>query len=177
MAIGNKIRQLRLRKGLTLEELADRCELSKGFLSQVERDLNSPSIATLTDILECLGTDLQAFFNEQAPEKVIFQKDDIFEKQEDSHAIKWLIPNAQKNRMEPILVTLAPGGCTPLKTPHEGEEFGYVLQGGILLHLGDRAFRAVAGESFYFRPTFSHYIENTRKRTSQLLWIASPPSF
>ena len=48
MDIGEKLRQLRLQRGLTQEELADRCELSKGFISQVERNLASPSIATLT---------------------------------------------------------------------------------------------------------------------------------
>ena len=55
MDIGSKIKELRVVKGLTQEELADRAELSKGFISQVERDLTSPSIATLSDILQCLG--------------------------------------------------------------------------------------------------------------------------
>lgn len=55
MEIGNKIKQLRLQRGLTQEELAARTELSKGFISQLERDITSPSIATLMDILEALG--------------------------------------------------------------------------------------------------------------------------
>lgn len=62
MRIGSKIKELRVLKGLTQEELADRAELSKGFISQLERDLTSPSIATLVDILQCLGTDLKTFF-------------------------------------------------------------------------------------------------------------------
>lgn len=61
MRIGSKIKELRVLKGLTQEELADRAELSKGFISQLERDLTSPSIATLVDILQCLGTDLKTF--------------------------------------------------------------------------------------------------------------------
>ena len=69
MEIGAKIKRLRLQRGLTQEELADRCELSKGFISQVERDLTSPSIASLTDILECLGTDLPSFFSDPREEK------------------------------------------------------------------------------------------------------------
>ena len=56
MDIGNKLKELRVLKGLTQEELADRSELSKGFISQLERNLTSPSIATLLDILQCLGT-------------------------------------------------------------------------------------------------------------------------
>ena len=64
MNIGERLRRLRLQRSLTQEELADRCELTKGFISQVERDLASPSIASLTDILECLGSDLKSFFSE-----------------------------------------------------------------------------------------------------------------
>ena len=53
-------------KGLTQEELADRSELSKGFISQLENDVTSPSIATLVDVLTCLGTDLKTFFRRRA---------------------------------------------------------------------------------------------------------------
>ena len=82
MNIGSKIKELRVRKGLTQEELADRSELSKGFISQLERDLTSPSIATLVDILQCLGTDLKDFFNEDTEEQIVFHKEDYFEKLE-----------------------------------------------------------------------------------------------
>ena len=56
MDIGLKLKELRTALRLTQEELADRAELSKGFISQLEHNLTSPSIATLTDILQCLGT-------------------------------------------------------------------------------------------------------------------------
>ena len=64
MELGEKIKELRNKQGLTQEELADRSELSKGFISQLERDLTSPSIATLVDILQCLGTNLNEFFSD-----------------------------------------------------------------------------------------------------------------
>ena len=64
MEIGDKIKRLRLQRGLTQEELGARTELSKGFISQLERDITSPSIATLMDILEALGTDIASFFHE-----------------------------------------------------------------------------------------------------------------
>ena len=73
MNIGEKIKRLRVKNSLTQEELADRCELTKGFISQVERDLTSPSIATLVDILEGLGTNLKDFFNETVDEKIVFK--------------------------------------------------------------------------------------------------------
>ena len=140
MDIGSKLKEIRTLKGLTQEELADRAELSKGFISQLERNLTSPSIATLTDILQCLGTTLGEFFNETPEEQVVFGKADYFEKYdaELKNEIRWIIPNAQKNMMEPILITLEAGGSTYPDNPHEGEEFGYVLQGSICIHLGNK---------------------------------------
>ena len=63
MDIGAKIKRIRLSNQLTLEELANRSELTKGFLSQLERDLTSPSVATLENILVALGTNLKYFFS------------------------------------------------------------------------------------------------------------------
>ena len=70
MKIGEKLKSLRQEKLLTQNELADRCELSKGFISQLERDLTSPSLSTLEDILEVLGTNIRDFFNENQQEKI-----------------------------------------------------------------------------------------------------------
>ena len=80
MEIGKKIRELRMWKGLTQEELADRSELSKGFISQLENDVTSPSIATLVDVLTCLGTDLKTFFGEEQDNQVVFCEEDYFVK-------------------------------------------------------------------------------------------------
>ena len=109
MNIGEKLKELRIQRNLTQEELADRCELSKGFISQVERDLASPSIATLTDMLECLGSSLKEFFSDDSAEKVVYAPQDMFEKEEDDRKITWLVPDAQRNSMEPILLELQPG--------------------------------------------------------------------
>ena len=78
--IGVKIKQLRVLCQLTQEELADRCELTKGYISQLENDLTSPSISTLNDILEALGTNLNDFFKEEEKEKIVFTKEDYFVK-------------------------------------------------------------------------------------------------
>ena len=78
MEIGEKIKKLRTILGLTQEELADRAELTKGFISQVERDLTSPSIASLSDILEALGTNLSEFFKNVEDEKFVFKEKDMF---------------------------------------------------------------------------------------------------
>ena len=179
MEIGKKIRDLRIQKNLTQEELADRCELSKGFISQLERDLTSPSIATLIDILQCLGTDLKHFFNDSDDDQISFKETDYFEKidEELGNKIEWIIPNAQKNMMEPIRITLEKGGSTYPDNPHEGEEFGYVLSGSIYLILGSRTIKVKKGESFYFTANTTHYIRSSEKTGATLLWVSTPPSF
>lgn len=74
MDIGAKIKRIRLSNQLTLEELANRSELTKGFLSQLERDLTSPSVATLENILEALGTNLKDFFQKMKMNKLFLVK-------------------------------------------------------------------------------------------------------
>lgn len=179
MKIGEKIKRLRMQHNLTQEELADRCELSKGFISQVEREITSPSIATLVDILESLGTNLQDFFNQEVPEKLVFTKNDVAVKSdlELNNEIRWLVPNAQKNVMEPIVVHLKPGGKTPVDDPHDGEEFGYVLKGQIQLHYGSEKVKVRSGEVFYFPAQVSHHISNISKKPATVLWVSTPPSF
>ncbi|MEG1560449.1 MAG: XRE family transcriptional regulator [Clostridia bacterium] len=179
MDIGDKIRRHRIKLSLTLDELASRTELSKGFLSQLERNLTSPSIATLTDILEALGTNISDFFKESPQEKVVFSAEDMFEKEDAEHGflIRWLVPNAQKNELEPILVSLTQGGRSDRHDPHEGEEFGYILSGTVTLYLGTQKFRVKRGECFNFKPTSEHYVANTGKSEAKLIWVSTPPSF
>lgn len=179
MDIGGKIKRIRVQLGLTQEELAARTELSKGFISQLERDLTSPSIATLMDILEALGTNVSDFFNEKAEEKIAFGIQDMFEKADtdNGRVIRWLVPNAQKNKLEPILVTLSENGKSDEDDPHMGEEFGYVLSGQIMLVVGTKRNKLRKGDSFYFTPSSAHYIYNIGKTEAKVLWVSTPPSF
>ncbi|MGE4213995.1 MAG: helix-turn-helix domain-containing protein [Anaerotignaceae bacterium] len=177
MDIGVKIKQLRKQKGLTLEELASRCELTKGFLSQMERNLTSPSIATLNDILEALGTTLSEFFMEAKDEKVVFQKDDFFVDERDGYTVNWIVPNSQKNEMEPVLIELKQGNRTFEVTPNNGEEFGYVLDGGVTLVVGNKEYLVKKGETFYLNGKDFHYIRNDKKGMAKILWVSTPPLF
>lgn len=177
MDIGQKIKELRVLNGLTQEELADRTELSKGFISQLENNLTSPSITTLLDILQSLGTTAGEFFAESPQEQIVFANKDYFEKEDTElgNKIEWIIPNAQKNMMEPIRLTISENGSTYPDNPHEGEEFGYILSGSIEIHIGNKIIKASKGESFYFLPDKKHYI--TSRTGARLIWISTPPSF
>ena len=177
MNLGEKIKRMRLQKGLTQEELADRCELTKGYISQLENNLNSPSIATLTDILAALGSSLAEFFQEEPEEKIVYTKNEFIEKDSDGVLLNWLIPNAQKNMMEPILVELDEGAETAGDIPHEGEEFGYVLSGSITIVLGKKHHPCKKGEAFYYSASKPHFIRNNGKSKAKFLWISTPPNF
>lgn len=179
MEIGDKIKKLRKEKQLTQEELANRCELSKGFISQIENELTSPSIATLVDILEILGTNLKDFFSDEKHEKIVFKKDDMFETEDKDlgYKLKWLVPNSQNCDMEPVCIEIEPGGRYKEETPHEGEEFGLVVSGTIILVLGEKKYKVKKGESFYYKPKEMHFLMNEGKITAKVLWVSTPPSF
>ena len=176
--IGRKIKDLRLQKGLTQQELADRTELTKGYISQLEHGTVAPSVITLLDLIECLGTTPSDFFREEQPEQVVFSEQGFFEKiDEGGSSIQWIVPTAQKNLMEPLLVRLEPHRKLPKDVPHSGEEFGYVISGRVRLHIGERSYLVKAGESFYYPADKEHYIENTTSQPARLIWVSTPPSF
>lgn len=176
-AIGAKLRDLRLKNGLTQEELADRAELSKGYISQLENDLTSPSIATLIDVVTLLGSSLAEFFKDDGGETAVFTPEDYFVKEYDDETVTWIVPTAQKNAMEPVLVELLPGGETDADIPHEGEEFGYVLDGKLRITVGERVFKAGKGDTFYYPCDKRHRIKNIGTGKAKFLWVSCPPSF
>ena len=176
--IGKRIKDLRNQNGLTQQELADRTELTKGYISQLEHGSVAPSVITLLDLIECLGTTPSEFFKETQSDQTVFSEQDYFEKiDENGNSIQWVVPSAQKNRMEPLLVRLKPHQKLSKDTPHEGEEFGFVISGLIRLHYGDKTQIVRSGESVYYAADRVHFIENTTANPAQFLWISSPPSF
>jgi len=175
--IGKKLKELRLQNDLTLGDLASRCELTKGFLSQVERNLTTPSIATLEDILEALGTNMSEFFHEEPEKKLVFSTQEFFVDEQPDYCIEWVIPNAQKNEMEPILLTIHPRKRSLEMQAHSGEEFGYVLKGNVTLVRGNKRYRLKAQETFYLDGTKGHYLYNHGNSDAKVLWITTPPMF
>lgn len=175
--IGEKVRNLRNLNGLTQQELADRTELTKGFISQLERGQVSPSVVTLFDLIECLGTTPAEFFQEEE-EQVVFPEKEFFEKIDDEgNSIQWIVPSAQKYQMEPLLVVVQPHKRLEEDKPHTGEEFGFLISGRLNLHLGEKVYHIKQGESFYYKTTRTHYLSNPGTRPAKLIWISSPPEF
>lgn len=179
MKIGEKLKRLRQANSLTQEELANRAYLTKGFISQLERDQTSPSIATLKDILDVLGVSLADFFKDHAPTKIVYPVNARITTSNSTSAcrVEVLVPDAQNRMMDPVLVTLASGAALPPQEPHEGEEFGIVLKGAIQLRVDNRTFKVKQQECFYFRSSVQHAVVNAGKQEARILWVVTPPIF
>lgn len=179
MKIGERIRNLRQLSNLTQEELAERANLTKGFISQIERDLTSISLDSLVQILDALDENIADFFRESSgEEKIVYRENDRVDiEKEKIHRFELLVPGSTNRRLEPILVTLRQGQASPKERPHEGEEFGIVLRGRVTLRFGKEVLRLKKGECFYLSAEKEHWLENTSSGEAVILWISSPPSF
>jgi transcriptional regulator with XRE-family HTH domain len=178
MKIGERIRNLRQSSSLTQEELAERAGLTKGFISQIERDLTSISLDSLIQLLEALDENISDFFREASAEKIVYQEQDrVPIEKEKIEKFELLVPGSTNRRFEPVLLTLEQGQATPQERPHEGEEFGYVIRGKIDLRFGKEILQLKKGECFYFSAEKEHWLQNTGSQSAVVLWISSPPYF
>jgi transcriptional regulator with XRE-family HTH domain len=178
LSIGERIKVLRQAKDLTQEELGTRAGLTKGFISQVERNLTSLSVESLIGILDALDEKPSNFFSGSLDEKIVFKLKDRVDLEIDGiKTFQILVPAAQNRLLDPALVELAPGERTPEEEPHEGEEFGFILSGSVELVLGGKQQRIKKGECFYYKAPRNHYIINKQKGLAVLLWVSSPPNF
>ena len=177
MNLGIKIKERRKLLNLTQQELADRCELTKGYISQLESDSVSPSLETLEIILDVLGTNISDFFKDLTDKNIIYDNNEQYIKDFDSYRQTWLVSTAQEHMMEPIYVELYENGETFHDYPHTGEEFGYVVEGEIIIMYDDKKFICKKGESFYFVANKYHYIKNNYNGISKILWVSCPPNF
>ena len=176
MEIGHQLRALRIQKGLTQEELAERTDLSKGYISQLENDLSSPSMDTFFDILEVLGCHAADFFDEGPEEALtIYRQEDMTMMEDAKHhtMVTWLNPDSNEHEMEPVILEFAVGGAYKTFQPSLAEAFGYVLEGSIQVKVGKQVEVVSKGESFYFEAKAKHQISNAAKTTSKVLVVAT----
>ena len=89
------------------------------------------------------------FFHEEEETKVVFSTEDFFVDEQEDYRIEWVIPNAQKNQMEPILLTIHPHKNSHEILAFHGEEFGYVMKGAITVIRGNKKYKVKTGGTFY----------------------------
>lgn len=175
MIIGEKIKKLRILQNMTQEELAVRSDLTRGFISQIERDLTSPTIENLELVLRALGTDLKEFFSKiDEEEKVVYKIDERIPIYDTPEGVKeeLLMTVTEPKKIEPSLIEINPKCSTEAENYHEGFEFGYVIKGRIELSLDSVSHKVTEGESFFYKSNKIHFIKNpSKKDTATVLLI------
>jgi len=174
MEIGKKLRRLRKSKALTLEDVAERANLTKGFLSQIERDKTSPSVAALKQVLDVLGEDLSTFFQDAGePQKYVFTKNErkLLDEDIPGVTLESLIPDIQYREMDPVIVSMQKGARLTHKQLDEEEIFGYVLCGEAWITIEKKEHRLREGDSFYLFAETEFVLENRSKSKTTLLIV------
>jgi len=179
MEFGQRIKEIRFKKKLTLEELAKRTNVSASFLSQVERGVVYPSVHSLKKIATALHVKLDYLFKEEKVRHKTIVKRDKREKflLKDSKAlVEVLNPSGIEVLMEPLVFTLEPKGHTGKQLNiHEGEEFGLVLEGKIKVQIGKESYTLERGDSISFDSMFPHSFKNIGNSKAKVLWIVFSP--
>lgn len=186
--LGNDIRQLRKVRGITLQQLALATGKSVGFLSQVERNLTRPSVATLQDISEALSVHIGWFFPEEStgsPE----EREYIVRRQNRRRLTYSELSDTEYLGLHDSLLSAnlngdlalgisryEPGASTGDDSyDHEGEEAGLVLSGTLELNINGRQFVLNAGDSFSFKSNLPHrYANPSSSENTVVVWANTP---
>ena len=178
LQLGAAIRRLRMARGLTLQELADRSDVSIGMLSQIERDRANPSLRVLSQIRSALGAPISALFGETeaAPTDPEFVCRAGRRPHLDlGYLRKELLAVGTPGGMQLMILHLPPGadsGDKLLTAPME--KAGMVLEGSLLLRVGEREALLAANDSFLFDGARPHGFRNPLERPARVIWIMGP---
>lgn len=182
--VGLKMKHTRLLKGLTLKQLADLAGCSESLLSRIENGNANPSINMMHRVALALNMPVSGLFQENADQtNVVLRQgerptvgtDQV--RRGKGTRLKALIPSARGNLLSGYINDIEPGGGSEGVIRHEGEEFGYILDGEIELTVDKHKYQLRVGDSFYFRSERPHSYVNNRKKMARVLWLNTPPSF
>jgi len=182
MRISSKVRHARRLRGLTLKEVAEKADCSESLLSKIENGRASPSLKMLQRLAEALGLTVGQFFAQETHSDSIVMRATARSKfvtgrDGKGDEVEPLAPHSGGHLLECHLHHIAPGGGSGGTFQHQGEEFGFVLEGEIELIVGGRKHVARAGDSFCFRSEKTHRWSNKGSKVARVLWINTPPTF
>jgi DNA-binding transcriptional MerR regulator/quercetin dioxygenase-like cupin family protein len=175
-AIGAHLRRLRARRRLSLAQVAQAIGISVGFLSALERSQMSASVGTLRKLARFYKTNILDFFdaNGSSSRRVRPAERKVLEA---GAGVRMELLAWGNTVMEPHLFRVAPEAGSGDPYAHEGEEFIYVLRGGLEITLDGEEFRLKPGDSFYFESATPHRWKNPGRKETLVLWINTPPTF
>jgi transcriptional regulator with XRE-family HTH domain len=179
---GTEVRGLRKARGLSLSKLAQQSALSVGYLSQIERNISTPSVKALSAIARALGVTVGWFFSggqagPPAEKGIVVRKGNrrriIFR---DEFVDYLLSPNLEGS-LELIESHFGPGASTGEPYTHRGEECGVVTQGRLEVTVGARRFVLEEGDSFNFLSTEPHGYRNVYDGVTIVVYAITPPTY
>lgn len=173
--VGARVRSLRRERGLTIEQLAAATGLTKGFISQLERDRTAPSLSSIARICDALGVRLSTIF-EREPAPALVRHDERAQV-DNPHTLSFLLSSRDEHRFQAIESEVAPGGGAGDElTSLPGEmEFVYVLEGSLELRVGDEVHVLEAGDALTYQLSKAHtWKNNSRTEKLRVLWVAVP---
>lgn len=175
MNIGQKLKNLRQLKNLTQEELGERTDLSKGYISQIESDKTSPSMETFLNLLEVLGTTPADFFDEKQVDKIHYPKAEqlTYDEYDKGYFLQWPVKTSNEFEMEPLLLTLKPKSSYKLFEPSYSDTFIYCMKGCVTLKLGNERYQARTGDALYFKATKQHQLFNEKDAEVRVMIVAT----
>ncbi|WP_026074214.1 cupin domain-containing protein [Brevibacillus massiliensis] len=180
MDIGAKLKEIRQGQRMTLSELAKKTGLSTGYLSNVERNINSPTIESLRKIVDALSISFVDLLHDEKEEGVVVRKDErvaMIRAKDDSILYELLSPSRNK-ALEAMLLTLKPGAASGKKShAHSGEEIGYIITGRLLYTVGQTTYTLEAGDAIYYDASLPHHYKNIGDTDCVSIWVVTPPSF
>jgi len=182
--IGKKIRDLRKKAGLVLQDLSNRTGLSKSLLSQIEKEVVSPPIATLLKISKALGVNISFFFqNDDSEQRVILVRSNeskvidsrYFGREESGYYYEALAYKRSKKYMEPFLVEFKRKRVDQLSYfSHDGEEFIYLLEGTLEFRTETEQYVLYPGDSLYFESSIPHAYRALERKNAKALTVVYP---
>ena len=180
--LGQRLRRLRRAEDRTLKDVAQKTGYSEAYLSQVELGRASPSLTSLKKIADGYGVAIAELFADahgDANRVMLRRRERRRMAIANSTLVKELLVARQSGKkMEPLCVTIDPGGGSEGTYDHAGEEFGLVLSGSLELRVEDQVYLVRQGDSFYFNSTRLHGFRNpSHRRKAVVLWVITPPSF
>jgi transcriptional regulator with XRE-family HTH domain len=179
MQLGKKIRDLRLRRGMTVQQLAHASSLSKGFISQVENDRTSPSLATLSDLARALETSVAYLVVEEERMPYVVRAAERPRIPFAGEASQVEVLSAQPKRNLEVLMAELPAGVPAgdQRHYHHGEECIVCLEGRVCMTCGDQIIQLEPGDSCHFDGRVPHLLENVGDERARVLIAITPAAF
>ena len=176
--IGGQLRALRASRGLSLAQVAEGTDISKSFLSLVEAGRSDITIGRLMRIVEFFGITVNDLLSQDPGSQVTVTRAEsqrVLSSPSEGIDDVLLIPDAERAMM-PFVAVFSPGGSNSEHATHEGEEFGYVMEGEFILDIaGQEPIELRPGDSVYFPGSRPHAYRNASDGESRLLCVVTPP--